>query len=152
MNKGISPLIATIILVSIVFSIIGISLPLINDFIIEETTSLNNFSDNSIKCSFGSIQIKNFSFENSKFIGIIENKGNVILENIIFNVVYEDKTVENIHICLNNSTLIKCSDSNLKLNVSDKILFNILSNKDQYNYIKISTNCPNVNYIIENNL
>ncbi len=137
-NKGISPLIAAVLLLAFTISIGIITLTWFNTFARNATTKIENQTSQKIDCSFGAISIRNVCLNNTNLTGFIENTGSIELKDIKIKILYS-----------NGSSL---SYNYTQLGFEDDILFpgnkkhiNInVGNVDEILLISLTTNCPKV--------
>jgi flagellin-like protein len=138
MKKGISTLIATVLLLAFTVSIGIITFTSINIFTRNTTTNIENQTTKKIDCSFGAISMRNVCLNNTNLTGFIENTGSIELKDIKIKILYS-----------NGSSL---SYNYTQLGFEDNILFpgnkkyidiNV-GNVDEILLISLTTNCPKV--------
>jgi len=128
--KGISPLIATVLLIAFTLSVAGIVSVWLTGFARTSTETVGKESSTQLICSYGGIALSNLKFSNNRLSGSIENTRTIILGNITIQVLYTN-----------------ASSQTEKLYVSltprEKYSFNI-SISSNYDKIRVITNCSSV--------
>ncbi len=135
MNKGISPLIASVLLIAFTLAIAGIYSGWINSLIKSTTTEVQQSSETRVTCSYGGIALSNLKYNttasNGNITGTIENTDIIALGNI------------DIEIFFTNATRY-VSELNRTLQSGEKDTFKIFINTTTYDKIRVRTNCSNV--------
>lgn len=144
--KGISPLVATVLLIAFVVAIAGIISIWLNAFAREQTQLVGSRSETSITCSYGSINLKDakFTAASTRLSGTIENIGQIALGNITLSIIYQNASAQTINLCSSTSGAVSCVAENLSLDVSEQSAFNVTIWGDNYESVKIITNCSAV--------
>lgn len=144
--KGISPLVATVLLIAFVVAVAGLVATWVNGFTKSQTQLVSDQSTLSISCSYGGINVKNLVFQGAttQLAGVIENNGQVPLGNFTLSVVYQNATSQTIQICSAPSGSVSCPVSNLTLTTSQQAAFNLTIWGSNYNTVKVATNCSSV--------
>jgi FlaG/FlaF family flagellin (archaellin) len=144
--KGISPLVATVLLISLVVAIAGIVSQWSTIFAKEQTEIVTEQSKTSITCSYGNINMKDLRFQTaqSRLSGSLENIGQIALGNLTLSIVYQNASSQNVRLCNDPSGSISCSVANLSLSVAERVGFNVSIWGSNYDSIKVSTNCTGV--------
>lgn len=128
--KGVSPLIATILLIAFTLSVAGIVSIWLTGFARTSTETVGKESSTQLICSYGGIALSSLKFSNNRLSGSIENTRTIILGNITIQVLYTN-----------------ASSQTEKLYVSltprEKYSFNI-SISNNYDKIRVITNCSSV--------
>lgn len=144
--KGISPLVATVLLIAFVVAVAGIIAAWVSGFARTQTELVSTQSELSITCSFGNINMKNLKFQSSgvRLSGALENNGQIPLGNITLSVVYQNATSQTINLCTGASGADTCTVSNLSLTIGQQTAFNLTIWGSNYDSIKAVTNCSSV--------
>lgn len=142
--KGISPIIASVLLIAFTVAVAGIVISWGSNFFTTSTKDIGTAADKEITCSRGSVNIRNLKFSNPRLSGIIENNGQIALGNFTLSIVYQNATSENIELCAPASGAVNCTTSNLSLAVSHQATFNITIAGTNYQEIRATTNCSSV--------
>ena len=131
--KGISPLIATVLLIAVTMSIAGILAFWASSFVREQTRSFEN-STVSTECQYANFNFYSCSYDPSTgtMSFILQNLANVELKSITASIIYQNGSV-----------------SYYNLNASLPVVpplksFTILQISSNYNNVFISTNCPQI--------
>ncbi|MEM5812912.1 MAG: archaellin/type IV pilin N-terminal domain-containing protein [Candidatus Aenigmatarchaeota archaeon] len=136
-RKGLSPLVATVLIVAFTISTAMIIMSWYRSFSLETSERIANQTSQKIDCSYGAISFRNICTNEDNLTGIIENTGNIELRNIEINIVYKNGTT-----LVYNSTHLGLEDPLL---VGNRKYFNIyVGNKNEIAIIVLRTNCPKV--------
>jgi len=138
MKKGISTLVATVLLLAFTISIGIVTLTWFSTFARNATTKIENRTSQKIDCSFGAISMRNVCLNNTNLTGFIENTGSIELKDIKIKILYS-----------NGSSL---SYNYTQLGFEENILFPgnkkyfkiYVGNTDEILLISLTTNCPKV--------
>lgn len=146
--KGISPLVATVLLIAFVVSVAGILSIWLHSLTVSTTQLVGTEASVAIACSYGGIKLTDLYFSNNFLTGGIENTGSITLGNISLQIVYSNLTTQKFELCLEDGIAKSCSLSNLTLSPRDLIYFNI-SISSNYDKIRVLTNCTSVYFEAE---
>jgi flagellin-like protein len=144
MQKGVSPLIATVLLIAFTVGVAGIIVTWVTSFSTSTTQRVSQQADIQVICSYGSINLRSLRFANSQLSGTIENKGQIPLGNISLSIIYANATSEKIGLCLPASSAGSCPVSNLTLGLAERATFNVTISGSNYAEITVATNCTGV--------
>jgi len=144
--KGISPLVATVLLIAFVVAVAGIIATWINGFARTQTQLVSDQSTLSITCSYGDVNMKNLVFQSAstRLAGSVENNGQIALGNLTLNIIYQNATSQVINLCTAAVGAASCSVSNLTLTVAQQTAFNVTIWGSNYDSVKMVTNCSTV--------
>lgn len=144
--KGISPLVATVLLIAFVVAIAGLIATWVNSFARTQTELVGQQSTLSITCSYGNINLKDVRFQSAatRLAGTIENNGQIALGNITLSVVYQNATSQNVGLCSDPTGAVSCSVANLTLTVAQQAAFNVTIWGSNYGSVKVVSNCSSV--------
>ena len=142
MLKGISPLVATVLLIAFTVAVGGIVSVWILGFSRTQTSLVGKEAKESIICSYASIALSDVSYcsTTSTLSGKIENTGSVVIGDIKLSIILTNGTILENPLCEAGGKVIKCSSANLTLGVREIASFN-LSSSSNYDLIRVSTNC-----------
>ncbi|MBU5678792.1 MAG: hypothetical protein KQA36_02775 [Candidatus Aenigmarchaeota archaeon] len=144
MKKGLSPLVATVLIVAFTISTAMIIMNWYRSFSLETSERIGNQTSQKIDCSYGAISFRNVCVNGNNLTGIIENTGNIELRDIEINVVYKNGTT-----LVYNSTQLGLEDALL---VGNRKYFNIeIGEKSEIALAVVKTNCPKVDDEIDGN-
>lgn len=146
--KGVSPLVATVLLIAFVVAVAGIISSWANSFASSQTQLVGQQSSISITCSYGHILMQNLRFQSGpqRLSGTIVNTGTIALGNATLSIVYQNATSQNIGLCSDPTGSASCAVGNLTLSVSDQAGFNVTIWGSNYDNVKIRTNCSTVGF------
>ena len=148
--KGISPFIATVLLIAFTIVIAGVVNFWLTSFTKTTTEVISEETSTQIICQYGGILLKSLAYNNPYLTGTTENTGSILLGNLNLEILYLNLTRENIHLCLIGSTAKSCTTSNITLSARESIQFNV-SIGSNYDKIKIITNCTSIYDMAERN-
>jgi flagellin-like protein len=141
--KGISPLVATVLLIAFVVSIAGLIAAWMSTFTKEQTQIVSDQSKVQVTCQYGKLNMKNLKYNTGaiRLAGTMENNGLIALGNISISIVYQNATSERISLCNGPSGAVTCSVANLTLTQSQQTAFNVTISGANYDTIKATSNC-----------
>jgi flagellin-like protein len=132
MKKGISPIIASVLLIALVIATAGIYSGWFTNFIKTITSTIGPTEEKRITCTYGGISLSHLEFNTSyhNLTGEIDNTDIIILGNIDLEIFYDNATREE-------------KDLNKVLEPGEKDVFNVLIDAN-YQKVRVITNCSNV--------
>ena len=142
--KGISPLIATVLLIAFTVAVAGIIATWITGFATTTSQTVSTQSNIEITCAYGAINIRSLKYSSPYLSGVVENNGQIDLGNISISIIYQNATSEKVQLCKSGITGQTCAVSNLSLRISEQQSFNFSLNGSNYDEIRVITNCSNV--------
>jgi flagellin-like protein len=136
MRKGVSPFIASVVLIALAVTVAGVFSAWLTSFTKETAKEVEKHSEKRVICSYGGIALEDLKYNKTtgNFSGKVENIDIIPLGNIDLEIFYGDDTRGKI-------------DLNLTLEPGEKDVFNIdvlKMNTTAYNKIRVITNCSNV--------
>ncbi|MEM5882836.1 MAG: archaellin/type IV pilin N-terminal domain-containing protein [Candidatus Aenigmatarchaeota archaeon] len=140
--KGISPLVATVLLIAFTVASAAIISFWLIPFLTSITQSTSEEADVQLKCSRGGISLfdLNYNLSSSTLSGKIENTGSVSLGNLALQILYLNSTVEKIDLCYSEGNVISCKNSNLTISPRTLVSFSIKI-PNNYDILTLTTNC-----------
>ena len=146
--KGISPLIASVLLIAFTVAVAGILSTWITGFTRQSTETVESESTTQLTCTYGGISLSGLKFNTTSnaLTGQITNTGTIGLGNIKLQVVYTNKTTMTSVLCQIRSSALNCSDtstSNITMTPGQVLSFSI-TGSSSYEYIYATTNCSSV--------
>lgn len=135
MAKGISPLVAAVLLIAATMSIAGILAYWASTFVKVQTSQFENQTATTL-CSGGNFEIYSCRFNKTEHYVtvILRNIGSIDLPNLVGTAIYSDGSVYSQSL---NGTLTTSGTSAI-------LSFNLVNITDTVNKIIITTYCPNV--------
>ncbi len=134
--KGISPLLASVLLIAFTLAVAAIYSGWLTSFTRKTATEVEEKSTVRVTCSYGGIEISNLQYNSTassgNVSGTIENTDIIDLGDI------------DIEIFFTNSTRYLL-DLNRTLKPGERDTFNTRINTSTYDKIRVKTNCSNVN-------
>jgi len=134
MKKGISPLIAEVLLIGFTVAVASIIILWVTGFTKTSTKTISSQAETQMACIHAGIDFYGnviYNQTSQTLSGYLQNTGNIPLGNISFQVLYDNGTVQNFQ-----NYLLEI----LPTNVASFSLTGISSN---LNMIYVSTNCTN---------
>ena len=144
MKKGISPLIATVLLIAFTVAVAGIISVWLTGFASTTTKTVGGQANIEIICTGGQISLSNLRFCSSggNLTGDVSNAGTLALGNITLQILYANGTQQKFYLSLMGN-LINVNTTccgNLTISPAEKYRFNI-SATSGYDKIRVLTNC-----------
>lgn len=143
LNKGISPLIATVLLIAFTVGVAGIISTWLTGFTQQSTKQVGEQSNIEVTCSYGGISLSSLRYGSNTMAGNIENTGSISLGNITLQIIYSNKTVDKYTLCLVSAVGNNCTTANISIGARELITFNV-STSSTYDKIRVYTNCSKV--------
>lgn len=136
MRKGISPFIASVLLIAFAITVAGIYSGWITSFTKTTTETVKEHSEKRVTCSYGGIALDDVKYNRTSrnLSGTVENTDIIALGNIDFEIFYTDASRGKL-------------DLNMTLEPGEKNTFNQnvpKMNITDYTEIRVLTNCSNV--------
>lgn len=102
--KGLSPLVATVLLIAFTVGVGGIISVWISGFTQTSSGIVSKEGENQIICSNGAIDLSNLKYCNNNISGIVKNNGRVALGNITLQVTNTNGSTTIVSLALNDSS------------------------------------------------
>ncbi len=142
MVKGLSPLIATVLLIAFTVAVAGIVSTWLTGFTKTSTETVGDTATDELICSYGHIALSDMLYCRSRVSGVITNTGQIVLGNITLQELFENQTTTTFYLCKAGSTVITCGgQSNLTLTAREAVSFNISIGNTNFATTRIFTNC-----------
>lgn len=141
--KGISPLIATVLLIAFTVAVAGIISVWLTGFASTTTKTVGGQANIEIICTGGQISLKNLKCVNGYLSGDISNAGTIALGNITLQILYTNGTQHpKLYLSLvgNSVNASTTCCGNLTISPAEKYRFNT-SISSGYDKIRVLTNC-----------
>jgi len=137
MKKGVSPFIATVLLIAFAIAVAAIFGGWLSTFTQTTTKDVQEHSEKRVTCSYGGVALEDLKYNQTtgNFSGKVENTDIIVLGNIDFEIFYTDDTREKLDL---NMTLEPGEKNSFNQNVTKMNTSNII------NKIRVITNCSNV--------
>jgi len=97
MRKGISPLIAEVLLIGFTVTVASIVILWVTGFTRTSTKTISSQAETQLACTYGGIDFYgtvNYNSTSQALFGYLKNTGNVPLGNINFQIVYSNGTID----------------------------------------------------------
>jgi flagellin-like protein len=143
--KGVSPLVATILLIAITVAIGGIVSNWIFSFTSTSAQTVRQQTEIELICSQGGISLSDVCYSNNYISGYITNTGRIPLGSLVLTILYKNASIQNYYLSFAGGKVVAESSccGNLTLLVDESYTFNVSANEN-YDVIYISTNCTKV--------
>jgi len=147
--KGISPLIATVLIIAFTVAVAGIVSLWASGFAQVTTRDIQNRSEERIHCTYGSIAISdvNFCSTRNELSGRLTNNGIIDLGQITLQEVYSNGSSPTQGLCLSGSSVISCTTANLTIKPGYLYTFNISGISTGFDRVNVITDCTGVSDI-----
>lgn len=146
--KGISPLIATVLLIAFTVGVAGIVSVWLTGFTKTSTESVEEQSTTQLTCVYGGVSLRNLKYANTNISGNIENTGQISLGKITIQVMYTNRSdVLEQKLCLFGTNVYNCTAANLTLSPREMKSFNVTSGTGavgNIDKVRVFTNCSSV--------
>ena len=145
MRKGVSPLIATVLLIAFTIAVGGIISVWLTQFTGTTTETVGKESQIQIVCGTGGIAFSNVKYCNNYLYGEVTNTGSISLGNITFTILYNNASRELFYTQYNGTVnkLTACC-GNLAMFPAEKFNFNFSIGGSNYEIVRVTTNCTTV--------
>lgn len=145
--KGISPLIATVLLIAFTVAIGGLISVWLTSFTRTQTSAVGSQASTSITCSNGNIALSSVCYGNSYLAALLTNTGSISLGNLSLTITFQNATTtQKIYLqslgSSVNGTPSCCG--NLSLGPSEITSFNVTIGGSNYDTIRVVSNCSGV--------
>lgn len=132
MGKGVSPFIASVLLIALVLAVAAIFSGWFTQFVTRTGETVEEHSEERVTCSYGGIALTDLEYNSTtgNLTGYIENVDIIPLGNIDLEIFYDNATRQEI-------------DLNAELESGEKDALNQAINGN-YDKIRVFTNCSNV--------
>src|SRR3989304_1081203 len=144
--KGISPLVATVLLIAFTVAVGGLLSVWLTGFSTQTTDIIKQQSNTQLTCSYGGISVDTLKYSSAagSLAGNVRNTGLIGLGNFTLQVVWQNATIFSTQLCTNTTSAYSCSISNMSLTASQLAAFNVtVGGGGNYQTIRVSTNCTN---------
>jgi len=147
--KGVSPLIATVLLIAFTVAAAGIISSWLQGFTRSTTNTVTSQSQSELTCSYAGISLSSLKYSASDFSlsGKVENTGKVGIGGIIMQIFFNNGSgSNNLRLCT-NGTIFICTTANLSLIPREMASFNISSGATtlaSIDSVRIFSNCSTV--------
>jgi len=136
MKRGISPLIATVLLVAFTLAVAGVYQGWIMTFTSKTTKEVGEHSEKRVTCTYGGIALDDLRYNKTTFniSGTAENTDVIPLGDLSLEIFYNDASREKY-------------DLNFTLEPDERNIFNLYvvkMNTTNYDKIRLITNCSDV--------
>lgn len=140
--KGISPLVATVLLIAFTMAIATLLSLWLSSFTTKTSETVEKEAEKQLACSRGGVSLSDLRFNSTYnwLSGRIENTRSIALGDHSLQIVYTNFSTQKIGLCLSGSTTVACSVSNLTLSPGELSYFNV-SISSNYDKIRVNTNC-----------
>lgn len=139
-KKGISPMIATVLLIAFTVAVGGIVSVWMQTFSQDTAEEVSEEAEQQIYCSYAGISLSNVQYCNNYISGRVENTKYKAIGDITVQIFYTNATTQTINLCDNGTS---CPSSFMELEPGETKTFNV-SADSTYDTIRVYTNCSNV--------
>jgi len=143
--KGISPLVATVLLIAFTVAVAGLLSNWLTGFASQSAQQVSSSSSVTLSCTYGGVSLGNLKYNSTQnnMTGYIENTGTVSIGNLSLQIIYTNKTIVTYNLCSIGSIGSNCTAKNISLSPRDVITFSVPS-QNNYETLRVATNCSSV--------
>jgi flagellin-like protein len=148
--KGISPLVATVLLIAFTVAVAGVVSMWVTSFTKSTTTIAERQSRERINCTYGSIALSNVNYCSTTgyLSGRLANNGIVTLGSIRLQEIYENGSSPTQGLCLVGSSIVTCTTANLSIPPGYLYTFNISGISPGFQSVNVITDCAGVTDVV----
>jgi flagellin-like protein len=143
MKKGISTIIASVLMIAFTVAVAGILSGWLTSFTTSSTQTVKSQSDIELTCSYGGISLKSLKYSNNNMSGYIDNTRQISLGGITLQILFTNKSIQNIKLCSIGGNTVVCNSANASISPRETTSFNVSTNSN-YEKIRVYTNCSSV--------
>jgi flagellin-like protein len=149
-SKGISPIVATVLLIAFTVSVAGILSVWLTGFTQTTTETVSKKSSTELTCAYGGMSLSSLRFSSAagRISANIENSGQISIGSISFQVFYRNgSTPLSLPLCREGSSIFNCSIANLSLSPREMVSVNVSAGTGTYtdiDIVRVYANCSNV--------
>jgi len=139
--KGLSPLIATLLLIAFTVGVGSLISVWITGFTQTQTKTVSDQASTDIICSYGGISLSNIQYCSNRVSGKITNTGSITLGSLSLQILFTNSSNQKYSLCSSGNTVVSCTTANLTLLAREQTNFNITIGNSNYDLVRILTNC-----------
>lgn len=142
-KKGISPMIATVLLIAFTIAVGGLVSVWMTSFTKTTTGEVSTQEETKIYCSYAGISISGLNYCNLYLWGTVENTNLKPIGNITLQIFWDNATTpKKIYLCQNGSACVTASA--MELSPGEFTTFNVSVGGSNYDKVRVYTNCSDV--------
>jgi flagellin-like protein len=140
--KGISPLVATILLIALTVAVAGMVSTWLFGFTRTSVQIVQEKANIEIICGNGGISFSDVCYSGDYLSGFITNTGTIALGNITITILYTNASIQRYYLYYASGAVFGDSSccGNLTMLAGEKYKFNI-SASSNYDRVRVNTNC-----------
>lgn len=140
--KGISPFIATILLVGLTVVIAGLVSTWFISFSKTSTETVGGKASLEIFCNRGGISFSDVCYSSNYITGYLTNTGTIALGNVAIQILYMNASQQTFYLSLGGGAVLASTDccGNLTMYANEKFKFNASADSN-YDRVRVYTNC-----------
>jgi len=143
LKKGISAMIATVLLIAFTVAVGGVVSIWITSFTSTTTEEVSSQEETKIYCAYAGISVSDLNYCNLYLWGTLENTDLKAIGDITLQIFWDNYTTPNkIYLCQNGSTCVGASA--MELEPGESSTFNVSIGGANYDKVRVYTNCSNV--------
>lgn len=143
LKKGISAMIATVLLIAFTVAVGGILSAWFTGFARSTSEDVKDVEETKIYCAYAGVSVSSLNYCGLYLWGTVKNTDLKAIGNITLQIFWDNFTTPNkIYLCQNGSACV--SASSMELMPGDSATFNVSIGGDNYDKIRVYTNCSNV--------
>lgn len=143
LKKGISAMIATVLLIAFTVAVGGILSSWFMGFARSTSEDVKDVEETKIYCAYAGVSVSSLNYCDLYLWGTVKNTDLRAIGNITLQIFWDNFTTPNkIYLCQNGSACVGASS--MELVPGDTATFNVSIGGGNYDKIRVYTNCSNV--------
>jgi len=142
-KKGVSPLIATVLLIAFTIAVAGIISVWLTQFTKQQTNLVTTQGNTQVQCGTAGISLRNVQYCSNYISGQIINSGSIGIGNVTITLLYYNASRESWYLQDLVTSLTKSSTccGNLSMSPGSIYSFNFSIGGTNYDIVRVTTNC-----------
>jgi flagellin-like protein len=147
--KGISPIVAVVLLIAFTIVIGSILLLWSRGFVEQPLVETGEKAEREVECAYGFLDLFGLKYCNGVLEGSIWNRGTIKLRNITVQVIYPaPRAPLKFPLCLAGDKVISCEVANISIDVNEVYKFNISLSDSGFDEIRVTSHCSGVYHVV----
>jgi hypothetical protein len=141
-TKGVSPFLATILIVAFTVAVGGILGSWLINFSGTQASNVGQQGGLTITCTNGGISLSDLKYHCPKLSGKVKNTGKIDLGNITLQIIYTNTSGEKICMSYAGGTVVSATcPGNMSIAMGEEYGFNLTIGGSNYDKIRVYGNC-----------
>lgn len=140
--KGVSPLVATVLLIALTISVAALVGTWLMGFTRTSTETIKQQANIEIICGNGAISFSQVCYSNGYLSGYLQNTGRIPLGNININILYNNGSSQKFYLSYSQGSVLPETSccGNLTILVGERYSFNVPASSN-FDLVYVLTNC-----------